>query len=470
MKRSPLFFWGCFFFIGCGLVLRPHPCYLIPLFALSLITKKNPIPWFFLIAGLSLTLIRYPYSDLPDEPIQGKGHFVLTSIAPAHSPFHKSLALRGKLKLFESIRGHYRNIPCTILCKTLPKTGSEWIVEGTLSDRSRFKPDKKIPWEEVKDSFSWARWRHAKKQAMRTKIHKQFKDKPVAHFFTSMATGDIDDRLQAMEFRKIGLGHILAISGYHFALLAGLFALFLRRLFAPRTAYALLLFLLTGYFLYLGFSPSIMRAYVMISFFLLGRLYRRQVGGLNLLGAALLIELLTDPLVATQVGFQLSFLATLAILLFYHPCAKVLEPLLPRRGLPALRKLPLLDQHGTLFTTLLRSGLALNLSVSLVTLPLVLFTFHKFPLLSIPYNLFLPPLLSLSLLLLPFSLLIPFVGVINERYTSWLLSLIANPPEILHYQIFSSEIHFSLLIVLITTPIAAALAYREYKENPPIFH
>ena len=68
------------------------------------------------------------------------------------------------------------------------------------------------------------------KTAVSNYLKRHLKDPRVASFFSSLATGDLDERALSLEFGKIGVNHLLAISGFHFALLAA-FCGFLLRLF-----------------------------------------------------------------------------------------------------------------------------------------------------------------------------------------------------------------------------------------------
>lgn len=450
MQNSPFFIWSIYFLLGCSFALHPHLAYSIPLLALLIFSNRRVQGILFCLAGVALTLFRYPSLPLPEAELVGEGVFSLETIQPMQTPFHKSIAFKGKFKSFESGGNHYTNIPCILFPSPAPKKGSQWHIEGTLRPDLVFKPKKGALWKELEGGFSLARYRFQQKEKLRRFFHAKVADKRVAHFFASMATGDIDDWLLAMEFRKLGLGHILAISGFHFALLAMLVGGMLRSVLPPKIAYIILLLFLTFYFLFLGGSASIFRAFVMIGLYVLGLILKRPIDGLNLLGVALLSELLVEPLFLEQIGFQLSFLATLGIILFYRPCHSLLERLLPQRTFSEVRSLPLLDQHGALFTSALRAGIALNLAVLLITLPAVLFIFRSFSLLSLPYNLLFPLLLGISLMLLPLGILFPPLLTLNAHYTSYLLHLIANPPEILNYKFFIPTFPLPLLLLIIT--------------------
>lgn len=456
-----LLYYAFFLLLGCGVALYFHWAFLLPLLVLFKLSKK-PLQGFVLFfIGIAYALLTYPSLDV--EKLEGHGLFHLEKIEYSQSPFKQSLSLKGTFKTFQTKEKIYHNIPCLFFESRLPEKGTAWIIEGTLEKKApfqfTFKRSKHVPWEEV-PHFSLARLRFEAKNALGAFFREKGKDPRTRAFFASMATGTIDDRLLAMEFRKLGLGHILAISGFHFALLAALFGFSFRLFLPPKMADLFLLVLLTLYFLYLGSSPSVLRAYVMISLFLLGLLIERRGNPLNLLGAALIIELFHDPLTLTQISFQLSFLATFALLAFYKPMYTLLEKHFPKRTSLELRQMAFLDIHGYLLTKFFRKSLALNLAVQGATLPLVLYTFKSFPLLSLVYNLILSPFLALSLALLPFSLFPP-IASINAHFTSWVLQLIAHPPEILNFKLNIPTFPLPLLVIFLTAIIYLGLTKRE---------
>lgn len=458
MSCCPLFFWGLFFLFGVAAAIWKSALVLLPLALVLTLTKRRGQACFLSLVGFCYTFLILP--PTLDEPLFCRGHFIATSITPSFTPFQRSVSLKGTLTRFEDLK----QIPCTLYTKSLPKSGSSWIIEGKLEQKNEahytFKPAKGSRWLAVDAPRSLVRIRYEMKERVRRFFHRRYGNTKVGHFFTSMATGDTDDRLLSMEFQKLGLSHILAISGFHFALIALLVGLILRSFFSPRVAYFSLIAFLTLYFLFLGPTPSILRAYVMIILYLTSHLLRRKAEGLNLLGGALLIELMLNPLSVTRVGFQLSYLATFGILAFYRPFAGAVSKFLPRRPLHEVSEMKLLDKHGFLLSSALREAIALNGAVHLTTLPLLFFTFGSFPLLSLPYNLLFPPLFSLSLLLLPIGLLFPPIGTLNTLFTKWILGLIAHPPELLNFKLYTPTFPTWLLTLFLTLLICFGLTTR----------
>jgi competence protein ComEC len=117
------------------------------------------------------------------------------------------------------------------------------------------------------------------------------------------------------DFRRAGVYHVLAISGFNVALVAGsAFLLFrLVRLPAPLSA-GLALATLVAFAAVVGGQPSVLRATVMGGLFLTAGLLGRESHVWNSLAAALLALLLLDPGSLAEPGLQLSFAATAGLL------------------------------------------------------------------------------------------------------------------------------------------------------------
>lgn len=141
----------------------------------------------------------------------------------------------------------------------------------------------------------------------------------------AVTVGDTDqvpaDLVAAM--RTTGLAHVMAVSGAHFALLGALVLAVgaaLRLPVLPRVALAVAAG--AGLLLVVGPSPSVVRAAVMGAVGLLGLLAGRRSTGQAALAAAVLVLLVVDPWLATDVGFALSVAATAGLVLLGGPLAE----------------------------------------------------------------------------------------------------------------------------------------------------
>ncbi len=117
-------------------------------------------------------------------------------------------------------------------------------------------------------------------------------------------------------FRETGTSHILAVSGFNISILVALVAAFFRRLI-PRlwsllpVAVVILLFSLM-----VGGQASVVRAAVMGCAVQLGLALGRRTAGINALIFSAALMSLFNPFILWDIGFQLSFAATLGILLW----------------------------------------------------------------------------------------------------------------------------------------------------------
>lgn len=117
-------------------------------------------------------------------------------------------------------------------------------------------------------------------------------------------------------FLRTGTSHILAVSGLNVAMVAlGIFFV-LSLLPVPRRVRLLLAVALTGWYAYIaGGSSPVVRSAVMSALFILSFALEREQDGLNTLAAASLAILVVNPTQLFDVGFQLSFIGVLSLVL-----------------------------------------------------------------------------------------------------------------------------------------------------------
>lgn len=118
------------------------------------------------------------------------------------------------------------------------------------------------------------------------------------------------------DFQRSGLVHVLAISGFHVVLLAGILMVFLKATGLPHKIVRIVaIILLIIYIPVTGNSPAVRRAVFMFAIPQLGALFQRSANTLNSLGVAILFILLSKPEELWNPGFQLSVAATAGILI-----------------------------------------------------------------------------------------------------------------------------------------------------------
>ena len=211
---------------------------------------------------------------------------------------------------------------------------------------------------------------------------------PQAGLASAMSIGlrDLVRRDVATDFRISGLSHVVAISGWHIAMLGavvgGMLSGIGRR---PRTL--VVLAAICAYAVFAGASPSILRAAVMASVVLMARESGRRgsaAAGLSLTVAAMLV---VDPQTIGDVGFQLSAAATAGLLVWGTRARDWLATKLPRRT------------PGWLL-----ESLAVSSAAQAATLPLVLVHFGTLSVVSPLANLLIAPLVAPAMLLTAIAL------------------------------------------------------------------
>lgn len=140
-----------------------------------------------------------------------------------------------------------------------------------------------------------------------------------ASFLAATLTGEdgFVSRDTRQSFNNAGVAHILALSGTHVAVITMLLSLVLLPLhaFGHRMLYNLaIVFMLWFYAGLTGLSPSVTRAVIMGSLFLIARALERTSSPFNSIAIAALLILIFDPAALFSLSFQLSFLAVTGII------------------------------------------------------------------------------------------------------------------------------------------------------------
>lgn len=394
---------------------------------------------------------------VPDQKVEGPGIFYVEAITYSKNRFHTPYCYRGHWSFCNKTKG--RRLPTRLFLKTKIE-GNAFSAHGVMEKRKGYFHLKCSELKEIPTSCSLTNIRYRAKQTVQQYIKRHIKQKDAADFISGIFTGEIENKLLISNFSKLGLSHLLAISGLHFALIA----LFFKRIlfFLPhKVATFLLLMILTCYFLFVGNTPSVQRAWIFISVTLLGQLLEKRSYPINNLGVALLIATLISPFSLKTLSFQLTFLATAGILIYF--------PLLigKKPAIQEILQLSLLRQHLFLFWMWVKNSLILTLAVHLFILPLLIWRFHIFYPHTLIYNLFFPQAASLSLILFLLGVMIPPLHTLNTFYTASLLQLVEDPPLLLP-GIYFEEVSFSLTALLLLIIFIFGIQNR-YKRAAMVF-
>ncbi len=215
---------------------------------------------------------------------------------------------------------------------------------------------------------------------------------PYDALLTGLLLGDdshIPDDIKD-DFRKCGVYHVLAVSGLHVGVVCLLLLAILRKIgLIEKVAVPLVLFFLVIYVLATGWRWSVIRASIMMGTGLIGALVKKDKCPYTSLALAAIIILLKSPLALFDVGFQLSFIATLSIMLF--------NPIIFSKA------------NRSFLWNCFCAGLSISLAAQIGTAPLVAYYFNQISFISPIANLIISPLVALSIQL---GFLAYFLGVI----------------------------------------------------------
>jgi competence protein ComEC len=269
-----------------------------------------------------------------------------------------------------------------------------------------------------------------------------------------LALGDTShlDPTDAEHFRATGLTHLLAVSGENVAMvLAPMIGLALLLGLSVRGRFALGVSTVVFFVVLTGGEPSVLRAGVMVVLALLGVLSGRPRSTASILGAAVLILLVADPSLVSDIGFQLSVGATAGIVALASPIAA-------RLGF-----LP----------TWLSLAAATTIAAQAGVSPLLLYHFHQVPEATIIANLLAfaavaPAMLlglaaaGVSLLFQPAGVVLAKLAFVPIRYLEGVADHLASSP----IPSITSEDGWSVLLLGFAIVVALAVWLRSGRRVP----
>lgn len=227
--------------------------------------------------------------------------------------------------------------------------------------------------EEAEHTSSWLDFPEQARQAAHRTLYRYLKpdDAALVNALLSGETGGIDAETRR-DFMDLGVAHLLAVSGLNISLTAGAAWLLCRKLRLPMPVSLAISFLvMSGYVLFAGLTPSVLRAAAMWLVAMGALVFARRYDPLSSLAAAAILILFVNPLDLFDAGFQLSFAATAAMFLWVAP---VLRHVPDRKWMKGFA-----------------GAAGVTVCVTVVALPVILGYFNNVSLISVLANLVLVP-------------------------------------------------------------------------------
>jgi competence protein ComEC len=242
-------------------------------------------------------------------------------------------------------------------------------------------------------------------------------------------------------FAASGAMHILSVSGLHvgivYLVFTRLLSFFGRNRYSRVLSVILQIAFLWFYAFLTGLSPAVNRAAAMFSFLAIGKSLNRSASSLNIVSGSALVLLLFNPFLIFDMGFQLSYLAVISIILFQSFIYNLLD-----------FKNYLADQIWKLT--------ALSLAAQIGTFPLSIIYFHQFPNYFILTNLVVVPLAAI-ILYLSIAMVILFWVPYLSAILAWLLKYSLKGMILSVMQV--EHLPFSVIHDISITPFQLILLY-----------
>lgn len=289
------------------------------------------------------------------------------------------------------------NLPIGLTCLA---TGSLVQPEANRNENSfnyqQYLKHQNIHWILKAENIKWSHCRFSNSSVI-TKL-KNFRQQGIAYvnehfpstssgFVAALLFGDqtyIDEDV-LINYQRLGIVHLLAISGLHVSFLTGmLFFLGIRIGVTRERMMIIILIFLPVYAILSGATPSVMRACLMAMLFTFLLLWKKRMSAITAIGIVYLVMLFIQPNILFNIGFQLSFAVTFSIMM----------------SLPIFQKYPQKTMQL----------LVVSIVCQLVALPILLYHFFEVSVLGIFLNVLYVPIYSV--ILLPFSIIALLIHIV----------------------------------------------------------
>jgi competence protein ComEC len=243
-------------------------------------------------------------------------------------------------------------------------------------------------------------------------IYRLFPD-PEASVLASMllgVNGGLSDPIQ-QAFRDTGKAYVIAVSGFKISILAGVFVTLFGRIFGARRGAILAILRIAFYTFLVGVNDAAVRAALMVTLALFAEQIGQRTQGLNTLAFVAALMALWNPLVLWDAGFQISFFATLGLILYMEPLQRTTESLLARY-------FPQWNTQQVIIYVLYY--FLLTLAVQLTTIPIMAYQFKQIPLIALIASPSITPAQPLVRMLGGLAVILSFIFFSLGQLVAWI--------------------------------------------------
>lgn len=232
------------------------------------------------------------------------------------------------------------------------------------------------------------------------------------------------------DFSATGTTHIIAISGFNMTIISGIFAGLAQRLFGERRAVWVAIAGVAVYTIFVGASAAVLRAALMGILYLWGQYLGRATFAPVSLAAAAIGMTAINPYTLWDVGFLLSFAATVGLVLYTEPLERAFE-----RGLARVTS----AERAKKIVGLINEALIVTLAAQITTIPIILYYFGRLSIVTLITNFAILPVQSwvmiwggiatlLGLVILPLGQAAGWVAWVFLTFTIEMVRLTARIP------------------------------------------
>ena len=295
-------------------------------------------------------------------------------------------------------------------------------------------------------------------------IYRMFPDPEsslLAGILLGVDTGLTDQLQQA--FKNTGTAHIIAISGFNISIIAGIFFAFFARLLGDRRGAIVAIVGIALYTFIVGADPAVVRAAVMGILALLAKQVGRRQVALNTLLVVAALMCIWNPLYVWDVGFQLSFFATLGLILYATPFSEFANRII-------LKYFP--TSAAEKFAELFSEFVLLTLAAQLTTIPIMAYHFQRISLVSFIANPFILPAQPAVMILGGLSVLLSHAWFLAGQVVAWptwpfvvyTIRMVELFDRVPHGTLFLGNLSIWFVILFYAALLSVTLGWSRFKE------
>ena len=295
-------------------------------------------------------------------------------------------------------------------------------------------------------------------------IYRMFPDPEsslLAGILLGVDTGLTKELQQA--FKNTGTAHIIAISGFNISIIAGIFFAFFARFLGDRRGAIVAIVGIVLYTFIVGADAAVVRAAVMGSLALFAKQVGRRQTALNTLLVVAAAMCVWNPLYVWDVGFQLSFFATLGLILYATPFSQFANQIIVKY-FPASAA----EKIAELFSEFV----LLTLAAQLTTIPIMAYHFQRISLVSFIANPFILPAQPAVMILGGLSVLLSHAWFVAGQIAAWVtwpfvvytIRMVELFDRVPHGTLFLGDVSIWFTIFFYAALLAVTFGWSSFKE------